>query len=90
MEIVEGQRFPQQFVRTLLALGACAALFMLFRLPVAQLSFTILLLALLAAQVSARFDNGARHDGWHFPSASAFVFLAMLLFDGEVAVLLAA
>jgi diguanylate cyclase (GGDEF)-like protein/PAS domain S-box-containing protein len=90
MEIVEGQRFPQQFVRTLVAVGACAALFMLLRLPVAQFSFTILLVALLAAQVSARFDNGARYDGWHFPAASAFAFLAMLLFDGEVAVLLAA
>ncbi|HEX3561131.1 MAG TPA: EAL domain-containing protein [Pyrinomonadaceae bacterium] len=91
MEIVEGQRFPQQFVRTLLALGTCAALFALIRLPFAQLSFTVLLLALLSVQVSSRFDRGTpTRDGWHFPIASAFVFLAMLLFDGEVAVLLAA
>src|SRR5438105_548771 len=91
MEIVEGQRFPQQFVRTLFALGACAALFTLFRLPFAQLSFTVVLLMLLAVQVSSRFDRGAgARDGWHFPSADAFIFLAMLLFDGEVAVLLAA
>ena len=91
MEIVEGQRFPQQFVRTLFALGACVVLFTLFRLPFAQLSFTVLLLALLAVQVSSRFDRRTlARDGWHFPTASAFAFLAMLLFDGEVAVLLAA
>jgi diguanylate cyclase (GGDEF)-like protein/PAS domain S-box-containing protein len=91
MEIVEGQRFPQQFVRTLVASGACAVLFTLFRLPFAQLGFTVLLLTLLAVQVSSRFDRGpASRAGWHFPAASAFAFLAMLLFDGEVAVLLAA
>ena len=90
MEIVEGQRFPRQFVRTLFALGACVALFTLFRLPYAQLSVTVVLLALLAVQVSSRFDRGAARDGWHFPWASAFAFLAMLIFDGEAAVLLAA
>jgi diguanylate cyclase (GGDEF)-like protein/PAS domain S-box-containing protein len=90
-EMAEGQRFPQQFVRTVIALGACVAAFTVFRLPLAQLGFPLLLLALLAVQVSSRFDiPDAARDRWHFPFAEGFVFLAMLLFDGEAAVLLAA
>ncbi|HYH86258.1 MAG TPA: EAL domain-containing protein [Pyrinomonadaceae bacterium] len=91
MEMAEGQRFPQQFVRTLIAVGACVAVFAVYRLPLAQLGFPLLLLALLAVQVSSRFDTpDAARDRWHFPFAEGFVFLAMLLFDGEAAVLLAA
>ena len=91
MEMAEGQRFPQQFVRTLIALGACVAAFTLIRLPLAQLGFPLLLLALLAVQVSSRFDiPDTTRDRWHFPFAEGFVFLAMFLFDGEAAVLLAA
>jgi diguanylate cyclase (GGDEF)-like protein/PAS domain S-box-containing protein len=90
MEIAEGQRYPRQFVQALTALGAAAVLFMLFRLPLAQFSFPLFLVALLAVQVSARFDAPLERGGWHFPFAQSFVLLAMLVFDGEAAVLLAA
>src|SRR5947209_9209532 len=91
MEIAEGQRFPHQFVHTLVATGALVVLFTLFRLPVLQLGFPLLLLALLAVRVSSSFDaTPTARDGWHFPFAESFVFLSMLLFDGEAAVLLAA
>ncbi|MDQ3805237.1 MAG: EAL domain-containing protein [Acidobacteriota bacterium] len=90
MEIAEGQRYPRQFVQALTALGAAAVLFMLFRLPLAQFSFPLFLVALLAVQVSARFDAPAERGGWHFPFAESFSLLAMLVFDGEAAVLLAA
>jgi diguanylate cyclase (GGDEF)-like protein/PAS domain S-box-containing protein len=90
-KIAEGQRFPSQFVHALVASGALVALFTAFSLPVTKLGFPVLLLALLASQVSARFDPPAsERGGWHFPFAEAFVFLSMLLFDGEAAVLLAA
>jgi diguanylate cyclase (GGDEF)-like protein/PAS domain S-box-containing protein len=89
IEITEGQRFPRQFVNTVVVAGAAAALFAVFRLPFAQLGFPLLLLALLSAQLSSRFDSRPR-NGWHFPFAEGFVFLSMLLFDGEAAVLLAA
>jgi diguanylate cyclase (GGDEF)-like protein/PAS domain S-box-containing protein len=89
IEINEGQRFPQQFVNAVMVAGAVAALLAVYGLPLAQLGFPVLLLAVLAVQVSARFD--ARPDaGWHFPVAEGFVFLSMLLFEGEVGVLLAA
>ena len=89
IEITEGRRFPRQFVNTVIAVGAAAVLLALLRLPLAQLGFPLLLLALLAVQVSARFDKGPA-DRWQFPFAEGFVFLSMLLFDGEPAVLLAA
>src|SRR5215208_6697073 len=89
IEINEGQRFPQQFVNALVAVGAAAVLLAAFGLPLAQLGVPVLLLALLAVQVSGRYD--ARPDGgWHFHFAECFVFLSMLLFDGEVGVILAA
>jgi diguanylate cyclase (GGDEF)-like protein/PAS domain S-box-containing protein len=89
IEITEGQRFPSQFVNAVAGAGGVAALAAAVGLPFAQLGFPVLLLAVLAVQVSARFDAPPA-DRWRFPSAEAFVFLSMLLFDGEAAVLLAA
>jgi diguanylate cyclase (GGDEF)-like protein/PAS domain S-box-containing protein len=89
LEITEGRRYPQQFVNTVIAVGALAALFAAIRLPFARLGFDVLLLALLAVQVSSRFDSRPA-NGWRFPFAEGFIFLSMLLFDGEVAVLLSA
>ncbi|HYY99353.1 MAG TPA: PAS domain S-box protein, partial [Pyrinomonadaceae bacterium] len=90
IEIAEGQRFPKQFVNTLLAAGAVVLLFSTVRLPFARLEVApILLMALLAAQVSSRFDGRAR-AAWHFPFAEGFVFLSMLIFGGEAAVFIAA
>ena len=89
IEINEGQRFPQQFVNAVVAVGGAAVLLAIYGLPFRQLDYPVLLLAVLAVQVSARFD--ARPAGsWRFPFAEGFVFLSMLLFDGEVGVVLAA
>ncbi|HVF57367.1 MAG TPA: EAL domain-containing protein [Pyrinomonadaceae bacterium] len=90
MEVAEGQRFPQKFIQAFIVLGAGALLFSLLRLPIAQVSFPLFLLTLLAAHTASRFDNHAPEGRWHFPFADSFVFLAMLLFGGEAAVLLAA
>jgi diguanylate cyclase (GGDEF)-like protein/PAS domain S-box-containing protein len=89
IEINEGQRFPQQFVNAVVAVGGGALLLAAFGLPYGQLGFPVVLLALLAVQVSARYDTRPA-GGWHFPFAEGFVFLSMLLFEGEVAVFVAA
>ena len=89
IEINEGQRFPQQFVNAVVAVGGVAILLAVFGLPFGQLGFPVVLLALLAVQISARYDAPAA-EGWHFPFAEGFVFLSMLLFEGEAGVLLAA
>ena len=90
MEVAEGQRFPQRFVQVLVALGALAALSALIRFPTAQFNFPLLLLLLPAAHLSSRFDGETTAAGWRFPVAKSFVFLTMLLFDGEAAILFAA
>jgi diguanylate cyclase (GGDEF)-like protein/PAS domain S-box-containing protein len=90
MEIAEGQRYPRQFVQALIALGAAAVLLMLWSLPLAQFSFPLFLVALLATHVSARFDAPLERAGWSFPFAQSLGLLAMFVFDGEAAVLLAA
>jgi diguanylate cyclase (GGDEF)-like protein/PAS domain S-box-containing protein len=89
IEINEGQRFPEQFVNAVVAVGGVALLLAAVFLPFGQLGFTVVLLALLAVQVSARYDARPA-GGWHFPYAEGFVFLSMLLFEGEVGVILAA
>ena len=89
IEINEGQRFPRQFVNAVVAAGAAALLLAAYGLPLAHLGFPALLLALLAVSVCSRFDARPA-GGWHFPYAEGFVFLSMLVFEGEVAVLLAA
>src|SRR5215208_2600892 len=88
IEINEGQRFPQQFVNAVVAVGGVALLAAAFWLPFGQLGFPVVLLALLAVQVSARYGAPSA-SGWQFPYAEGFVFLSMLLFEGEVAVFVA-
>ena len=90
MEIAEGQRYPRQFVQALVALGAAAVLLMLLRLPLAQFSFPLFLVALLATHLSARFDAPLERAGWSFPFAQSFALLTMFVFDGEAAVVVAA
>ncbi|HEU4594285.1 MAG TPA: PAS domain S-box protein, partial [Pyrinomonadaceae bacterium] len=90
MEIAEGQRFPQKFVQAVIALAALALLYSVFSLPVAHLSFPLVLLALLGIQLSNSLDAAHPTDGFRFPFGTASVYLAMLVFDGEAAVLLAA
>ena len=89
IEINEGQRFPQQFIQAVAAVGGVALLLAAVFLPFSQLGFPVLLLALLAVQVSARYDSRPK-GGWHFPFTEGFIFLSMLLFEGEVAVIAAA
>jgi diguanylate cyclase (GGDEF)-like protein/PAS domain S-box-containing protein len=90
MQIAEGQRFPQRFVQAVIAVGALAALVSAFRLPLAQFSFPLFLLTLLACQLSSRLDSPVASDRWSFPFAESCFFLAIFLFDGDAAVVVAA
>ncbi|HEY0080322.1 MAG TPA: EAL domain-containing protein [Pyrinomonadaceae bacterium] len=70
-------------------LGAGAVLFSLLRLSPAQLDVRFLLLALIAVNVGTRVLVRIPHAEDYVWLSDAFVFLAMLLFDGEAAILLA-
>jgi diguanylate cyclase (GGDEF)-like protein/PAS domain S-box-containing protein len=65
-------------------------LFSAFRLPLAHLSFPLALLTLLGIQLSTHFDSAPTINGFRFPFAATSILLAMLVFDGEAAVFMAA
>ncbi|HYP54495.1 MAG TPA: EAL domain-containing protein [Pyrinomonadaceae bacterium] len=73
-----------------IALGAAAVTFSAFNLSAARADVRFLLLALIAVSTGARVFVKIPVAGRHVALSDAFVFLAMLLFDGEAAVLLAA
>ncbi|MCA1591083.1 MAG: EAL domain-containing protein [Acidobacteria bacterium] len=90
METADSQRFSQRFIKICIALGAGAALLSLYLLKLSTLSFPLFLLALLTLNATSRFAARDTHGRWHFPITDTFIFLAMLVFDGEAAVVLAA
>ncbi|MGB8509646.1 MAG: EAL domain-containing protein [Pyrinomonadaceae bacterium] len=90
MEIADSQRFTQRFIKIFIALGAGAALLSLCLLKLSALGFPLFLLTLAAVHSSSRFASRDQQGRWHFPVTDTFIFLSMLLFDGEAAVVLAA
>jgi diguanylate cyclase (GGDEF)-like protein/PAS domain S-box-containing protein len=90
METVDTRRFPQYLLRFVIALGIGGILFSLYRLPVAKLGIPFLVLTLIGIGTGARFSNRLAHGLHHIMLAEGFALLGLLLFGGEVAVLLAA
>ena len=98
IEIAEGQRFPKQVRQHPARRGGLVLLFSPCACPsrssaprrcrcrAARLAAAA---AAAAVQVSTRF-GGPTRAAWHFPFAEGFAFLALLLFDGETAVFVAA
>ncbi|HEV2762797.1 MAG TPA: diguanylate cyclase, partial [Pyrinomonadaceae bacterium] len=76
-------------MQAFIAAAALSVLVSLYRLDLAPVALPLLLLTLAAVQLDARFSR-LTVRGRHLPVADAFVLLALMLFDGEVAVLVAA
>ncbi|HYO63874.1 MAG TPA: EAL domain-containing protein [Pyrinomonadaceae bacterium] len=89
MESSDTQRFHERFMQAFIAAAAAAVLLSLYRLDAAPSGLALLLLTLAAVQLDARFSD-VTVRGRRLPVADACVLLAMLLFDGEVAILVAA
>ncbi|HVF48494.1 MAG TPA: EAL domain-containing protein [Pyrinomonadaceae bacterium] len=90
MESADTQRFGQRFMQVVIALGVASVLLSLYRLPSAQLGLPLLFLALTIVHLDARFSHITLRGRKVAPAVDALLFLAMLLFDGEAAILLAA
>ncbi|HEV2762275.1 MAG TPA: EAL domain-containing protein [Pyrinomonadaceae bacterium] len=73
-----------------IALGAAAVGVSTLNLSAAQADVRFLLLALIAVSTGTRVFLKVPHAGGHVALSDAFVLLALLLFDGWAAVLLAA
>jgi diguanylate cyclase (GGDEF)-like protein len=77
-------------MRLIIALGAAACLFSAYRLPLAQLDLRFLLLSVITVGFSSRLTIQVPRAKVHFAFSDTFIFLTLLLYGGEAAVLLAA
>jgi diguanylate cyclase (GGDEF)-like protein len=84
------QHFDKPFRWLIIALGAAICLFSASRLPVAQLDTRFLLLALATVTIASRLSIQIPHVNGHITFSDTFIFLTVLLYDGEAAILLAA
>jgi diguanylate cyclase (GGDEF)-like protein/PAS domain S-box-containing protein len=71
-------------------LGGAAVVLSFLYLRYVEVAIPLFLLALLATHTASQIERSEELEGWCFPVVNAFVLLAMLLLDGEAAVVLAA
>ncbi|MDQ3817233.1 MAG: hypothetical protein M3362_06035, partial [Acidobacteriota bacterium] len=84
------QRLIKPFIWLIISAGATVCLFSAFRLPVEQLDIRFLLLAFVTICISSRLSVKIPSFTSHISVSDTFIFLTLLLYDGETAVLLAA
>jgi signal transduction histidine kinase/CheY-like chemotaxis protein len=84
------QRFINPFMWLLIGLGAAVCLFSVFNLPLKRLDIRFLVLAFVTVCISSRLSVQIPRFTSHISVSDTFIFLTILLYDGETAVLLAA
>lgn len=77
------------FMWLLIGLGAAACLFSAANLPLKQLDVRFLLLAIVTICISSRLSIQIPSFTSHISVSDTFIFLTLLLYDGETAILLA-
>jgi signal transduction histidine kinase/ActR/RegA family two-component response regulator len=90
MENGSTRRFAKPFMRTIIVLGGAAYLLSLRFLPVSHLDTRFIVLALMTLGVGSRFSIQIPRVSAHISVSDSFVFLTLLLFGGEAAVIVAA
>ena len=83
------QRFVAPYMWGVVAVGAAILLFSLYRLPLVRLDLPFLILALLVIAVSSSVVIRIPLVSGGITVSDTFIFLTMLLYGGEAAVLLA-
>lgn len=83
------QRFVAPYMWGVIAIGAAILLFSLYRLPLGRLDLPFLILALLVVAVSSSVVIKIPLVSGGITVSDTFIFLTMLLYGGEAAVLLA-
>jgi len=84
------QRLFKPFLYTLVAAGVAVVLFSIRRLPIADLDWRFLVLAITTATVASRLTIRIPRVKGEVTVGDTLIFLAILLYDGEAAILLAA
>ena len=78
------------FMRLLIGIGGAVCLFSALRLPFAQFDLRFLVLATITICISSRLSVKIPRFASHISVSDTFIFLTLLLYDGETAVVLAA
>src|ERR1700755_1748622 len=87
---MDKQRFVKPYMLAFIAAGACVILYAGARLPVERLDLRLLPLVVFTLLVSSRFCIPIPRTTGQISFSDVFIFLTLLLYGGEVAVLLAA
>ena len=87
---MERERLKKLYMWLTVALGALVLLFSAYNLPLGQLGLPFLLLVLMTIGISSSVAVPIPRVSGGITVSDTFVFLAMLLYGGEAAVLLAA
>lgn len=88
--IMKRHRFFKPFLVLVVAAGAAALIFSLTRTSLQQLDWRFLLLLIAMAAVASRLSIPIPHVKGEVTVGDTLIFLTMLLYDGEAAVLMAA
>jgi diguanylate cyclase (GGDEF)-like protein/PAS domain S-box-containing protein len=84
------QHYTRPFMLLVIIIGAAASLFSAYLLPYSQITIRFLLLAVATIGIGSRITIQIPRVRGYISMSDTFVFLALLLFDGEAAILLAA
>lgn len=90
MNTMSRQRFFEPFLIFIIAAGGGAMLFSLHRLTLQQLDWRFVFLLVAMATVAARLSIPIPHVKGEVTVGDTLIFLTMLLYDGEAAILMAA
>src|SRR2546423_4738858 len=88
--LITRQQLARPFMLTVGALGALVCLYSAYRLPFAQLDLLFLLLAALTVALTSRITVRVPGVNGRITISETLIFLTMLLYGGEAAILLAA
>src|SRR5438105_1871891 len=87
---MERQRFAKPYMRLIAALGAAICLVSARHFPVAHLDLSFLFLALFTVTISSRLSVKVPRISSEISVSDTFIFLTILTYGGEAAILLAA
>lgn len=87
---MKDQRITGRFMAAVIAFGAMALVIALVRLPVAEIDISLLLLSAFTIVLGSRITIRIPRFKSHIAVSDTFIFLTLLLYGGEFAVVLAA
>jgi signal transduction histidine kinase/ActR/RegA family two-component response regulator len=84
------QRLTQKYIWSIVAAGAGVCLYAAYHLPIARLDLRFALLALITISITSRISIQIPRLTAHITVSDTLVFLIMLLYGGDAAILIAA